>query len=252
MVLSIDGLVGLLYQAVRGVYDYVKDVISNILLVFPFDNPKKTLMLSILIFFSVFLILDLFSGSGVLSGGVTEVTGDKKISISGLGDESLPSGGVGGLSTTTTLTSGGGLQCLTDNDCKFKTANEEWETACCLPEKYEGYACSGFCLRDFLPREACRLPNSCDVDISSVTNYLKTVPSSCLSPDIHPNRRTAYCRERSGSTAGYNPEGGCCEDVTSICYGMCLKDVDSPDCFAYTDCFEEKEVLVRAIDAFET
>jgi hypothetical protein len=251
MVLSVDGIGQLLFWAVRTVYDYVKDFITLIMVNFPFDNPKKTLMLSILLFLGVFLVINLFSSTPILSGGVQNVRGDSKYMLSGAGDESQKSGGEGGLTTSTTQVSGVSVECLTDNDCHVKLSNEDMDTACCLPESYEGYYCAGSCLLSFGDRDSCKLPNSCGYPIEQTKQYVQHLPNSCMSDSIASTKRDAWCKDRSGSTVGYNANGGCCQDSSTICFGFCLKDVVGANCNDYTQCFNEKEVLVKAIEGVD-
>ena len=249
---SLDGIANLFFNLVKTVYEALKDVITSFMTFFEFDNPKRSLMLSILMLFGIVSVIALFSSTDMLSSGVHGVTGESYYTYNGAGDETIEGGG-GGVSPTSTTqepTNGGSVQCYTDNDCREQLGNEVFESYCCLPEKYEGYYCAGRCLvHTGLERDACKLPNSCGAETSLVKQYLQnSVESSCLYKDVDETRRDLHCQTKTGSTTEYLNYGGCCEDKGDIGFGMCLKNVEGANCGDYQDVYHEKEIVITAVE----
>lgn len=252
MVFSIDGISNLLVNLINTVYGYIRDFINTMFSYFPFDDPKKTFMLSMLMLIGVVSVIALFSSSPIMMSGVKGIDGDSKYNLGGAGDESIGTGGEGGEVTTTTVKTitPVGLQCNTDADCDYSTGNEVYKTLCCKPQDWEGYACAGRCLRsDTYTVDACKLPNSCDIEGADITSYLKNLESSCINYQISPTRYNSLCKETTGETGGYNADGGCCTNTNEVCYGFCLKDKDDANCNDITDCFSEKEVYILLKEA---
>ncbi len=248
---------GSLIALVKMAYDYVKDFVNIMFSYFQFDDPRKTLMLSLLVLLGIVSVIGLFSGTSILGDGVTDVSGNSKLGVNGFTGKSLgTAGGIGG-ATTTTIEDGEtpppqGVQCNKDADCQIiNEYGNIFQTKCCNPNEYnpESYFCGGKCLNQpIYGLDACKLPNACGFGVLGVQAkaYIKELPNTCLNyPETHQN---SICNDITGET-GINSYGGCCNDQTLPCYGFCLKDVAGANCGDVNDCYSEKEVLIISEEA---
>ena len=239
-------------------YEFMYMYINFFITTFPFDNPKKTFVLSVVYLFMVLGVVFLFSSTGWTEGGIDTLE-PKQVNIMGVTSD--PGSGIGGGegdgSTTSTLPRPpqGFHTCVTDQDCELEPG---METLCCLPEQFEGYSCAGLCLADpGYSRDFCKHPNSCFYEgATSEVAFAKHVGEDPARCDVKKDQgqlggwadATRWCQTVASDTAGVNQLSVCCHNLATPCYGYCLKPgITQPSCFSIEHCYEESALIVSNV-----
>lgn len=256
----------------KKVYDVLKDtkeslsgVLSWLTHTFPFNDPERTLGLSVLVFMICIGLILVFSSSSWNTSGVSDVdsTVSLGVSFNGPGDSSVVSGvgDGGGVDEFINKTAPGRFgNCLSNEDCRIEGPENLGDLKCCKPEFFEGYSCAGKCLYDESYSETyCTHPGSCWHLGESWSEHADADdPNRC---DVwvgwgfggawdSPNN---FCRRKASGVNGvFDARSRCCgsrdSDFRSVCYGYCLKSGSSYDCNDVTACFEELAVNVVGIE----
>lgn len=248
------------YQFTKDGVTYFKDYVTFMVASFPFDSPRKTLMLSLIFFILVVGLVVSFSSTS-LKDGISGVDPYEVNLIYGEEGLSQGTGGEAGEGDNGEEeeeegedTPGTGALCVTDADC-FSYVSEGYlrESLCCLPEVYEGFSCSGYCLAYGLDRDSCKHPGTCLFQtLKSFENHAKYTDNRCdvmiQDGNIIPrtrDRRDLFCMNNAGGTIGFNGDAICC-DYSSYCEGYCSSK-GGLGCLDLTKCPAEDDLTVSLI-----
>ena len=247
---GIDYVIQVFHKVYDTLAEFIRYIVAYVFFLFsqfPFDNPKKTLMLSVIFFLAVVGLIIISSDTDWGKEGVNNVRPKtmELISFSSMG------GSETGITTTTTLSippSGVSSGCATDDDCRSIGGEYLGELKCCTPETYAGYSCAGHCLRyEGLDREACKHPNACLYSGSwdEFVNDSRRCDNR-YSSQTGEFSGTQYCQLRNtDQTGNIDSQVRCCTDNRlSPCYGYCLIPGQSYDCEDVTACYAQNQAEV--------
>jgi hypothetical protein len=256
---SIYTLLLTVYAEIKYYLDFLVNFISSLMGIFPFDDSRKSILLSILFFIMTIGIIYIFSSTGLKeglsdSGQLIELSIDPKLAGS-----SHTNGGfkvddtVENIQNTTKPPSLGAYDCYSDADCSggFDTS-EPYEGVCCIADIVGSeYACAGKCLISGLTDlTACKHPNACiypdwgnpETFKIHLGDYAQTL---CYDIDkIQTPSLIAESNKRCQSSGDtIDPYSVCCGAETGTyytpCNGYCLKTGGSYDCDDYKACYEQ-------------
>lgn len=263
--------VGLVKDIISRIYDMsihtiqiTQSFVGWITDTFPFDDPKKTLLLAVVWLGLVIGVILMFSASSWSEGGVT--TTDKEIGysldvggVSGYGGESGDSGSGSNFSSSTLPAPPSILllgDCISDLDCakSYDESGNIRSLKCCSPEKYGNYSCGGRCVRfEDVGTDYCKHPGGCYIGVDanneplSWNNFVGDDMNRC---DDKPEPNN-YCQTRGSDTNNVNGLSKCCTDSLSPCYGYCTRGTGSNNCYDINACFEQNSPFVVVVEAGE-
>lgn len=230
------------YDIIKDTFDYLIKYVDFLASTFPYDQPKKTLMLSLIFFILVIGVVLSFNSSEWKHSGVGSMEPYKVSVNTDPGNEQTPGNG-GNDTTPVTIPVTPTSECYSDADCQG-SGEDQSERLCCYSDLFEGYSCAGHCLASVGDdRAACKHPNACLYldrgTQQAFMNHAQTTSGRCdvtFNGEPRDNQDT-YCMQSQTDIVG----GGrsvCCQNIAADCYGYCLKDTSS-NCFDYKACNEE-------------
>jgi len=247
-------------QIITFMYTIISNYVSLIVSTFPFDNPRKTLMLSIIFFVLIFGFIIFTSKTDFYREGVSGVNKNVEYEVMNFGGTpgGISGGGVQGTVTTTIPipVNPNPAVCITDYDCTVERTGIEGGTKCCYADQYVGFSCAGQCQRfSNIDRDDCRHPGAC---LRNVDAFAETVddPGICINKygqDIGGGlvpRYNTYCQEKWSQGAGVNSKSLCCQNIGEICYGYCLNGA-TYDCNDPDACEKENTISVEPVEAMD-
>jgi hypothetical protein len=262
----ITAIIGYVKDGIKATVDLIVSLIQilevyiqTIGQVFPFDNPKKTMMLALIWIIFVIACVMVFSASPWTLGGVTSMKPiNYGFSLKDAGTmqaagESNTSGG-----NMTTPKGASPTNCYSDQDCQNVGGEDvsDEHLLCCTPDEYEGYSCAGHCLKYAnAPRDWCKHPAACYFE-GDFNSFAGDTSRRCdLRADLGQLQglasATKWCQTHSSNYVGIDPQVKCCagtQDMISPCYGYCTISGSGYDCADAANCYEQNQLIVQALN----